>query len=75
MREKLLEMLADRLGKSADGISVDDDVMLDLGGDSLECVELICEIEDEFKVEIEDEYAPELRSVRAMADYLDEKLK
>ena len=52
MREKLLVMLAQRLGKSADGISVDDDVMLDLGLDSLECVELICEIEDEFKVEI-----------------------
>ncbi len=75
MKEKLTEILAKRLGVDPSSIDQDADVMTDLGFDSLECAEILCEIEDDFGVEISDEYAPELRNVRAMADYIDEKTK
>lgn len=46
----------------------------DLGADSLECVELMMEIEDVFELEFPDEDLPELTTLAAVAKYLRERV-
>ena len=53
--EKIKELLSEQLDASADDMSMDTDIANDLGADSLDVVELLMSIEDEFEVEIPDE--------------------
>lgn len=69
--EKLSELIVDRLGVSADEINEDSRFRDDLGADSLDVVELIMEVEDEFDVEIPDEQAEKLHTVLDVVKYIE----
>ena len=65
--EKIKELLADQLDASADDMSMDTDIAGDLGADSLDVVELLMSIEDEFDVEIPDE---EIENIKTIIDLI-----
>ena len=72
--EKIQNILAQQFEVSADSISADTNIVDDLGADSLDVVELIMSIEDEFGVSISDEEAANLVTVQRIVDYV-EKLQ
>jgi len=69
--EKLRALLADQLGISADEIEMDTHIINDLGADSLDLVELMMAMEDEFNLVITDESARELYTVREITEYIE----
>ena len=72
--EKVQKALAEQFEVSPDTITLDTNLIDDLGADSLDVVELIMSIEDEFGVSISDEEAANLVTVKRIVDYV-EKLQ
>ena len=72
--EKVQKALAEQFEVSPDTITLDTNLIDDLGADSLDVVELIMYIEDEFGVSISDEEAANLITVQKIVDFV-EKLK
>jgi len=73
--ERVTKVINDRLTVSEDQIKPEAGFMEDLGADSLDVVELIMGLEDEFEIEIPDEDAEQIRTVQQAVDYIDAKLK
>lgn len=71
---KIKQIIAEKLGVSEDKITPQSSFIDDLGADSLDQVELIMAFEDEFDVEIPDEDAEKMKSVKDAVEYLDSKL-
>ena len=72
--EKVQKALAEQFEVSPDTITLDTNLVDDLGADSLDVVELIMSIEDEFGVSISDEEAANLVTVQRIVEYV-EKLQ
>ena len=72
--EKVQKAMAEQFEVSPDTITLDTNLIDDLGADSLDVVELIMSIEDEFGVSISDEEAANLVTVQRIVDYV-EKLQ
>ncbi len=68
--EKISELIADKLGVEQSKINNDAKFVEDLGADSLDTVELIMQLEDEFSLEIPDEEAEKLTTVGLVIDYI-----
>ncbi|MDR1019716.1 MAG: acyl carrier protein [Synergistaceae bacterium] len=71
---KLKDLVMDRLNVEEDQIKPDASFVEDLGADSLDIVELIMGIEEEFEVEIPDEDAEKLTNVGEALAYVKTKL-
>ena len=71
MFEKICDMLVQQLEVNPDIITMDTNIVDDLGADSLDVVELIMALEDEYGVMITDEQATELTTVGAIARVLE----
>ncbi|MDD4836941.1 MAG: acyl carrier protein [Synergistales bacterium] len=71
---RLKEIVIDRLDVEEDQIKPESSFVEDLGADSLDIVELIMGIEEEFDIEIPDEDAEKLTSVGEAIDYACNKL-
>lgn len=69
--ETIKGMLADQLGVDADTISMDSDIASDLGADSLDVVELIMSIEDEFDFEVPDDAIETIKTVGDLVKYIE----
>ena len=69
--DKVKEIIIDKLGVEEEKISSAASVVDDLGADSLDTVELIMQLEEEFGIEIPDEDAEKITTVQAAIDYLD----
>lgn len=69
--EKLREILASQLDISEDQITMDTNIMDDLGADSLDVVEMIMALEDEFNIVITDETVRELYTVREVTEFIE----
>ena len=72
--EKVKEVIIDKLGVEEGAIKTEAHFVNDLGADSLDTVELIMELEEEFGIEIPDEDAEKITTVGAAVDYV-EKVK
>ena len=72
--EKVREALAQQFELDPETITLDTNLIDDLGADSLDVVELIMNIEDEFGVSISDEEATNLYTVQKIVEFL-EKLQ
>lgn len=68
--EKIKEILAGQLDVDAEEMSLDTKIADDLGADSLDVVELLMAIEDEFDVEIPDEEIEKLKTIGDVVDYI-----
>ena len=69
--EKVKMILADQLEVEEDTINADTDIQDDLGADSLDVVDLIMSLEDEFEIEVPDEDIEKLRTVGALVSYIE----
>ena len=69
--EKVQEIVADKLGVEKSKITKEASFIDDLGADSLDTVELIMKMEEDFDIEIPDEEAEKLKTVGDVVDYLD----
>ena len=72
--EKVKKIIVDQLGVSADEVKPEASFVDDLGADSLDIVELIMGIEEEFDIEIPDEDAEKLTTVGEAMAYVKTKL-
>ena len=72
--EKVRDALAQQFEVEAETITMDTNLIDDLGADSLDVVELIMSLEDMFGISITDEDAAQLYTVRRIVEYL-EKLQ
>ena len=71
-QDQIIRMIADQLQIDEDQVKPDASFMDDLGADSLDTVELIMALEEEFDIEIPDSEAEKIRTVQQALDYLDE---
>ena len=69
--DKVKDIIIDKLGVEEEKISTEASFVDDLGADSLDTVELIMQLEEEFGIEIPDEEAEKITTVQAAVDYLD----
>jgi len=70
IKNKVISMIAQQLGKSEGEVKLESHFIDDLGADSLDLVELIMSMEDEFGVEIADEDAEKILKVSDAVDYI-----
>ena len=75
LQKRLKNIVADRLGVDEGLITPEASFVDDLNADSLDLVELIMTLEEEFKVEIPDEDAEKLQTIGDAMDYLEERLE
>tara|TARA_Y100000996_G_scaffold273995_1_gene215815 strand:- start:66 stop:296 length:231 start_codon:yes stop_codon:yes gene_type:complete len=69
--DKVKEVVIDKLGVEDNKIVSEASFVDDLGADSLDTVELIMQLEEEFGIEIPDEDAETITTVQAAVDYID----
>jgi acyl carrier protein len=67
---KVKSIIADQLGVSEDEIKLESSFIEDLGADSLDIVELVMAMEEEFEIEIPDEEAENIKSVGDAINYI-----
>ena len=68
--EKVREIIANILGVNPEEITMESSFVDDLGADSLDVVELIMDLQDEFNIEIPDEEAEKVQTVGNVVDYI-----
>ncbi|NIO17311.1 MAG: acyl carrier protein [Deltaproteobacteria bacterium] len=68
--QKVKEIIANQLGKELSEIPLESSFMDDLGADSLDVVELVMAMEEEFKIEIPDEDAEKIKTVKDAVEYI-----
>lgn len=73
--DKVKEMLANQLNIEVDKIKPTSRIVEDLGADSLDNIEMLMALEDEFGITVPDEKADELKTVADIANYIDEETK
>ena len=69
--DKIKGIIAEQLGVEEDAISMETNLMKDLEADSLDAVEIIMAIEDEFDIEIPDEDAEKFQTVADIVSYVE----
>ena len=70
VEEKVKEIIVDQLGVDAKQVKSEAAFIDDLGADSLDTVELVMALEEEFDIEIPDEDAEKIASVQNAVDYI-----
>lgn len=69
--ERIKKILADQLDASFDTLKMETNISEDLGADSLDVVELLMAIEDEFDVEIPDEEIENIKTIGDLVKYIE----
>jgi len=70
VEQKVKSIIAEQLGVSEDEIKITSSFIEDLGADSLDIVELVMAMEEEFEVEIPDEEAENIKTVQDAINYI-----
>ncbi len=71
--EKVCKILCDQLDVEESAVTMDAEIASDLGADSLDVVDILMSIEDEFNVEIPDEAIENVKTVGDIVNYLEDK--
>ena len=71
--DKIKEIIAEQLSVEEDAVKMETHLMKDLEADSLDAVEIIMAIEDEFGIEVPDEDAEKLQTVSDIVSYVEAK--
>lgn len=69
--EKVQAIIAEGLNISKEQITMDTHLVDDLGADSLDAVELIMALEDEFGLEVDDDAAQSMKYVKDLVNYIE----
>ena len=73
MLDKIKNIVVEQVMVDADQVTEDASFVDDLGADSLDTVELIMAFEEEFDIEIPDEDAQKIKTVKDIMDYIESK--
>jgi acyl carrier protein len=73
VEERVKKIIAEQLGVEEDEVTPEASFVEDLGADSLDTVELVMALEEEFEIEIPDEDAEKILTVGKALDYIKEK--
>ena len=73
--EKITEIIVEQLGVKPEEVTLEASFVDDLGADSLDTVELVMALEEEFGIEVPDEDAEKLTTVGDAVKYIEEKVK
>lgn len=71
--EKVKEILAEELDLDMEEIKAESTLQGDLGADSLDVVEIVMALEDEFDLEIPDEETANIKAVQDIVNYIEKK--
>ncbi len=72
VQERVKNIIVEQLGVEADQVKPEAQFVNDLGADSLDTVELIMALEEEFDIEIPDEEAEKIKTVGEAIDYIEQ---
>jgi acyl carrier protein len=75
VQEKITEIIVEQLGVKSEEVTPEASFVDDLGADSLDTVELVMALEEEFGIEIPDEDAEKIQTVGDAIKYIEEKSK
>jgi acyl carrier protein len=75
VEEKVKDIIAEQLGVKKEEIKPESSFVDDLGADSLDTVEVVMALEEEFGIEIPDEDAEKITTVGEAVKYIDDKVK
>jgi len=74
VREKVKQVIVEQLSVNPDEVTDDASFIEDLGADSLDIVELVMELEEQFGVDIPDEEAEKISTVGGAIKYIEERV-
>ena len=74
VEERVRKIVVDQLGVKEEEVTMDASFVDDLGADSLDTVELVMALEEEFETEIPDEDAEKITKVKEAVDYINNHL-
>jgi acyl carrier protein len=72
--ERVINLVCDRIGVNRDQVTRSTSFIEDVGADSLDIVELVMELEEEFEITIPDDQAEKIRTVGEAVDYIEREL-
>ena len=75
IEQRVKKIVAEQLGVNESEIKIESSFVDDLGADSLDTVELVMALEEEFECEIPDEEAEKITTVQKAIDYINAHLK
>ena len=71
--DKLKELVVDQLGVEEDEVTMEATMQVDLGADSLDLVDLVMSVEEEFGVKVADEDLENIKTVGDIVNYIEER--
>lgn len=75
VNSRIFSIVSEQLGISEDEITVDSSFMEDLGADSLDIVEVVMAIEEEFGIDIPDTKVEELDTINSLIQYVEKNIQ
>lgn len=75
VEERVIEIVCEQLAVNKEQVTRETAFIEDIGADSLDLVELIMELEQEFEIQIPDEEAEKIRTVGEAVDYIEQEQK
>lgn len=72
VQERVIDIVAEQLGVNKDQVSRETSFVNDLGADSLDTVELVMELEEEFDINIPDDAAEKIQTVGQAIDFIEQ---
>ncbi|MDP6215756.1 MAG: acyl carrier protein [SAR324 cluster bacterium] len=72
IQAKIVQIISEQLGKEESDISMSSNFIEDLDADSLDTVELVMALEEEFEIDIPDEAAEKITTVQSAVDFITE---
>lgn len=75
VEERVKKIVVEQLGVNEKEVTNDASFVDDLGADSLDTVELVMALEEEFEVEIQDEEAEKITTIQEAIDYINSQIK
>lgn len=72
--EKVKAILIDQLDADEDYVTLDSNLIDDLGADSLDAIDIVMSVEDEFSIEVPDEVIEEIETVGDIVNFIESKI-